>query len=322
MILKEYNENTFDFRNFLYDSSNGTIMSSQEFLNYHGDKFENRYLTFENKNKVVALLVGASVVENNIKKFISHPGASFGGFVTKNINFSDTEKIFDLFNNWMKENNFNYFKYKEPPADNLVPINDSLKYLFYRNEIKLVTSEISTFVNLKKSEDELFESFNKLTKRSLKKSSNMFFTKISKEKKDVKKFYKILEENLDNKYETLPTHNLKELKYLVSKLDEINLFLTYKNNSDELASGVLTVNLNRNTVLAFYIASNSKYLDHSPVRQSIYEAIKYSKEKNFKSFNFGISTEDSGKTVNKGLLKFKESFGGVNSLRNTFEYRI
>ena len=150
----------------------------------------------------------------------------------------------------------------------------------------------------------------------------MFFTKISKEKKDVDEFYNILEGNLHNKYETLPTHNLEELKYLVSKLDEINLFLTYKNDSDELASGILTVNLNKNTVLAFYIASNSKYLDHSPVRQSIYEAIKYSKGKNFKSFNFGISTEDSGKTVNKGLLKFKESFGGVNSLRNTFEYKI
>ena len=150
----------------------------------------------------------------------------------------------------------------------------------------------------------------------------MFFTKISKEKKDVDEFYNILERNLHNKYETLPTHNLEELKYLVSKLDEINLFLTYKNDSDELASGILTVNLNKNTVLAFYIASNSNYLDHSPVRQSIYEAIKYSKEKNFKSFNFGISTEDSGKTVNKGLLKFKESFGGVNSLRNTFEYKI
>ena len=94
---------------------------------------------------------------------------------------------------------------------------------------------------------------------------------------------------------------------MVSKLDEINLFLTYKNDSDELASGILTVNFNKNTqFLVFYIASNSKYLDHSPVRQSIYEAIKYSKEKNFKSFNFGISTEDSGKTVNKGLLKFKK----------------
>ena len=110
----------------------------------------------------------------------------------------------------------------------------------------------------------------------------MFFTKISKEKKDVDEFYNILEGNLYNKYETLPTHNLEELKYLVSKLDEINLFLTYKNDSDELASGILTVNLNKNTVLAFYISSNSKYLDHSPVRQSIYEAIKYSKEKNFK----------------------------------------
>ena len=189
-------------------------------------------------------MVGASVVENSIKNFISHPGASFGGFVTKNINFSDTEKIFDLFNNWMKENNFNYFKYKELPVDNLIPINDSLKYLFHRNEIKLVKSEISTFVNLNQSEDEIFESFNNLTKRSLKKSSNMFFTKYQK-KKDVDEFYNILEGNLYNKYETLPTHNLEELKYLVSKLDEINLFLTYKNDSDELASGILTVNLNK-----------------------------------------------------------------------------
>ena len=168
MKLKEHNENTFDFKNFLYDSSNGTIMSSQEFLNYHGDKFENRYLTFENKNKVVALLVGASVVENSIKNFISHPGASFGGFVTKNINFSDTEKIFDLFNNWMKENNFNYFKYKELPVDNLIPINDSLKYLFYKNEIKLVKSEISTFVNLNQSEDEILKVLIVLLKGVLK----------------------------------------------------------------------------------------------------------------------------------------------------------
>ena len=117
-----------------------------------------------------------------------------------------------------------------------------------------------------------------LLKGVLKNHLICFLLKYQK-KKDVDEFYNILEGNLYNKYETLPTHNLEELKYLVSKLDEINLFLTYKNDSDELASGILTVNLNKNTVLAFYISSNSKYLDHSPVRQVFTKQLNIQKKK-------------------------------------------
>ena len=322
MELKEYSDNQNDFYDFIINSNNGTLMSSKKFLNYHKNKFRNHFICFEKNKKIKALIVGSSQVDKEEKIFYSHPGASFGGLITNELSHNDSVDVFRLFTDWLKNKNFDAFIFKELPSDNLTRYNQSLLYLFYQNNLKLIKSEISTYTDLNSSIEEIYLNFNKLTKRSLNKSSKAFYTKQSKNKKDIQSFYSILKNNLNNKHNAEPTHKLNDLIYLIENFDEFKLFLTYENDTNTLASGVLTVELNRFIVLAFYIATNDLFINESPVRQTIHESIKYSKNNGFKSFNFGISTENSGKVVNSGLLKFKESFGGINSLRNTYEYKV
>ena len=47
---------------------------------------------------------------------------------------------------------------------------------------------------------------------------------------------------------------------------------------------------------------------------------KYKNEKKY--FDFGISTEQDGQILNKGLISQKEGFGGRTTVHQTFELKV
>ena len=49
-----------------------------------------------------------------------------------------------------------------------------------------------------------------------------------------------------------------------------------------------------------------------------YSMIVEAKRLGFQNISWGISTEDFGHTLNRGLLKNKESYGGTYSINKTF----
>ena len=58
------------------------------------------------KGKIIAIIAAATLVYKNKKILSSHPGASFGGIVHKNISFDDCEKIVELLESFCRKNSY------------------------------------------------------------------------------------------------------------------------------------------------------------------------------------------------------------------------
>ena len=88
--IKKYTEklnNIWD--DFIFNSNNGTIFHTQQFLSYHQNKkFTNHSLLFFDKDILLAVLPATIIKNNNQNILCSHPGASSGGVVySQNLNF-------------------------------------------------------------------------------------------------------------------------------------------------------------------------------------------------------------------------------------------
>jgi hypothetical protein len=306
MKIVKYNENFSNlWDEFVKNSKNGTIFHTRKFLSYHpSERFKDESILIYKKNRLVALFP-AIEFENRI---ISHRGSTYGGLIVglknrlndsleiwkniikyynKTIEFRRSEYIFDLY-----------------PSEEII---FSAKKLGFKE----INEELSTCLDLNNIK------LTKGRKWALTKCKNL---KIVFDDNDYKSYYKILKNNLI-KHNSTPTHSLEEMIKLKSLLPK-NYFLVTIYLDDKMIAGIWLVLANSKTAHTFYIAQNYNYTEYQPLSCVAKNIIEFLKEKNFKYLNFGISTEDGGKIINKGLFEFKESFGGFGVSRYYFRREI
>jgi hypothetical protein len=306
MKIVKYNENFSNlWDEFVKNSKNGTIFHTRKFLSYHpSERFKDESILIYKKNRLVALFP-AIEFENRI---ISHRGSTYGGLIVglknrlndsleiwkniikyynKTIEFRRSEYIFDLY-----------------PSEEII---FSAKKLGFKE----INEELSTCLDLNNIK------LTKGRKWALTKCKNL---QIVFDDNDYKSYYKILKNNLI-KHNSTPTHSLEEMIKLKSLLPK-NYFLVTIYLDDKMIAGIWLVLANSKTAHTFYIAQNYNYTEYQPLSCVAKNIIEFLKEKNFKYLNFGISTEDGGKIINKGLFEFKESFGGFGVSRYYFRREI
>ena len=124
--------------------------------------------------------------------------------------------------------------------------------------------------------------------------------------------------NLKNKYNKSPVHNLEEIKYLKSNFpDNIKQFNVYKNSN--LVAGA-TIFITKTVAHVQYIASDNDksqlgsldYL-HSHLINNVFQNKKY--------FDFGVSNENEGRFINKGLQYWKEGFGARTIVQDFYSIK-
>ncbi|MCH8838515.1 MAG: GNAT family N-acetyltransferase, partial [Candidatus Marinimicrobia bacterium] len=72
-----------EWDDFIRRSNNGTIFHLRRFLGYHPpERFQDHSLIFTGDKEILALFPAAIQDNDGISHLISHPGSSFGGFVT------------------------------------------------------------------------------------------------------------------------------------------------------------------------------------------------------------------------------------------------
>ena len=302
MQIIKYNEkykNLWD--EFIKNSKNGNIFHTRKFLSYHKDKFIDHSILIYKKNKLIALL---PAIEFD-GKIISHRGSTYGGVIVKKDNkLNDTlnlwEEIINYYDKTIEFRKCEYIFDKFPSQE----VEFAAKYLGF----KCVNEELSTCLELNNIK------LTKGRKWALTKCKDL---KIVFDDLDYESYHKILSKNLE-KFDSIPTHNLEEMKLLKNLLpDEYKLVSIYLDN--KMIAGIWLVLATTKTAHTFYIAQDYQFTEFQPLSCVVKEIIKYLQNKNYKYLNFGISTENGGKIINKGLFEFKESFGGFGVSR--FYYR-
>lgn len=314
MILKQYKIKKYDkgsyeiWNQFVAESKNGTFLFHRDFMEYHNDRFEDcSLLVFDEKDKLVAILP-ANKIGNEL---FSHQGLTYGGLVYKdNLKLETVIGVFYEVLKLLEELGFEKTTVKCIPSIYHKKPAEEILYVLFLLESKLIRRDSLAVID--------FEKENSISKGRMEGVSKGLKNELEiVEESNFEKFWNsILIPNLNEKHNVLPVHSLKEIEYLHSKFPKnIRQFNVYKNS--KIVAGT-TIFESDQVAHAQYISANSTKNELGSLDYLYYHLItNVFKDKRF--LDFGISNEDNGKILNKGLSFWKESFGASAITQDFYE---
>ncbi len=285
------------WNDFLDNSRFDTFLFYREFMDYHADRFVDCSFLFFRKHKLIALIPGN--ISDQI--YYSHQGLTFGGLISsRELTMKDTLQFFEQLKNYLKEIGISEIIYKPVPLIyHIIPSQEDIYALFCLNATKIGCNISSTIFQKKKIK------FNESRKSGCRKAKTNKIT--IKESNDFSLFWKIIEENLTQKYGLKPIHTLNEITHLKSKFtDKIKLYTAELNN--EVIAGTVLFTTN-NIIHVQYISAN-ELGKKSGALDFLFDELINSTFINVPYFDFGHSNEEMGKYLNENLIFQKEGFGG------------
>lgn len=282
---------------FVTESVNGTFLFLRNYMDYHADRFEDFSLIIRKENKLVALLP-ANRKDNLLN---SHGGLTYGGFITgKETTTIAILEIFEAVISHLRNCGITQWIYKCIPYIYLRYPNAGDRYALHRFGAKQIACNLSSTIELS-----CRPRFAQLRRRGIRKAGKAGIS--INESIDYASFWKILNDNLQDKYGISPVHSLQEIQLLRTRFPQQIKLYTAQSGPTMLAGCV---------IYETGPVAHAQYISASPegkktgaldllfahLIENVYASCRY--------FDFGLSTEDNGNYLNSGLLTQKEGFGG------------
>ena len=299
---------------FVEHSKNGTIFHTRKFLSYHPpDRFEDFSLMFLKDGNIMSVLPACIEVDSNEKILASHKGSTYGGFVVPfKFGIEDSLALVDTLLEFLYKKGFKGIWMRTPEYIFEKEPSQEIKFAMWHRGFSLDYVELSTCYALKNYDSS--KPIIRQARRSYDRGLKCIF-----DDKNFEDFYRILYDNLKNKYNREPTHTLDEILLLKKLLDDKFILVSaYLDN--ELIGGIVIFIANNKTAHIFYSAVKKNIAGLFPNDALVDTAIRKLKDMGFNYLNYGISTEDKGKIINFELFRFKEKFKGFGVYREVWKY--
>lgn len=302
---------------FVRESNNGTIFHLQKFLSYHPEnRFAWNHLMFSDGNDIIAVLPTAKMgttLESPI-------GASYGSFVTKDIDFGTTLELVDAFSEYCRSNGIERTLLTPPPIIYQHVMSQNLDYALAYRGYSFDKHYISHAIHLR--DEDFLKNFSGTARRYIHKYVREQSLTVEAST-DLEAFYPILVEN-KARHGVKPTHSLDELKLLKELFpEEIILFLV-RHRGNPIA-GSLNFICNSRVLLCFYNMLLYAYEEYNPIHAVMYEVASWAGKRGFQWIDIGVSQDTKAKnqmTPSMGLIRFKEKFDARGIMRSTFYKRF
>jgi len=312
-FIRKYTNEDFDLWNeFIAKAKNSTFLFDRNFMEYHSDRFEDFSLLIFEETKLVAVFP-ANKINNELH---SHQGLTYGGIIIdKTMKLDDFIELFQTFCKFLKPD-FKKVFFKEIPKIYNRCFSDELLYVLFLNDAKLIRRDTLSVIDYQSD----FQ-ISATQKYKIRKSQK--YPLEIKQNSDFSSFWnQLLIPNLYEKHNTNPVHSLEEITLLKNRFPEnIKQFNVYF--EQKIIAGT-TIFETQNVAHLQYIASISDNQLKNKIRplEYLFDFLikKYSTEKKY--FDFGISNENQGKILNKGLLSWKESFGARTVTQDFYELSL
>lgn len=289
-------------------SKNATFLFNRDFMDYHQDRFDDNSLLIFKNDKLIALFPA------NINKDIvySHQGLTYGGLVISDVvKLKDVVNCFKAILRFYESSECKAIEIKLLPTIYSALPNDEMQYILFILKGELIRRDTLSVINLEyrlKISKDRIAGIKRAIKHNLEIEEVNTFSEF---------WNQILIPNLKEKHNAQPVHSLKEITYLKTMFPKsIRQFNVYK---DGVIIAGTTIFETKFVAHSQYISGNeenSKYgsLDflHLHLIENVFNDKKY--------FDFGISNEQHGMNINKGLNYWKEGFG-ARTITQDF-YRI
>ncbi len=284
---------------FVARSRNATFLHYRDYMDYHSDRFHDHSLIFlSDKGKIVALLPANAAGET----LYSHQGLTYGGLIiAMKTSAREVIEAFRLLTDYAKELGFRKIIYKPVPSHyHRYPCEEDLYALFYATHSALEARNIASVIDFRQP---LTWSQNRRLGVNRAKRNGLYV----KETDDFAAFWKILEDNLRERYDAAPVHSLAEITMLKDRFpDNIRLFMAYDSCHCPQA-GTLIYDSN-GVAHSQYISSTSVGKDSHAV-DLLFSEVVHHYAPTHRYFDLGTSNEQGGTYLNESLIHQKEGFG-------------
>ncbi|RMD94627.1 MAG: GNAT family N-acetyltransferase [Calditrichaeota bacterium] len=304
---------------FVDQANNGTLFHKRTFLSYHPpERFIEDSLLFYKKGRLLAVLPAARRHGDDEKILISHPGASFGGFVVRpGLSLRDAIRLVSLLLEYAREHHYGGIDLTLPPIIYLKRPSHYIDFALYKAGFSYRKREVSSVVPLAADENGILARFSPESRRNVRRAQKLGVQ--VRQDRDYATFYQILQKNLKLRHNVIPTHSLDELLLLVERFPEaIRLFAAYV--EDRMVAGIVLFNANPQVTLAFYISHDEAYQKYRAVNLLFYEVFRWCIRQGFRYLDFGLFTVNM--EPNWGLARFKEGFGAQGVFRDSYKIQL
>jgi hypothetical protein len=294
---------------FVSTSKNATFLFYRNYMDYHSDRFKDHSLMFYQGDQLVGLLPA------NLKGdlLFSHEGLTFGGVISNSdMSTNLMLKIFQKTIELCRIQGISKIIYKPIPAIYHSAPSDEDLYALYRFNAKLIGRNAASCIYLphkSKFAVKRREALNKAKRNNL----------IVKQSYDFESFMEMVEHVVNSRHGAKPAHSGVEMSLLANRFpNNIKLFGSYQNGV--MLAGCLLYE-SKNVAHGQY-AANSDLGRAVGGQDIIIDYLVNDYYKNKKYLDFGISTLNLGRTLNAGLIAYKESFGASTIVYDLYEMPI
>lgn len=313
IFIKRYTEEQKEeWNQFNASAKNTLFMFDRNYMDYHKNRFLDHSLMFYQDDELIAILP----MSEKDAVLTSHGGLTYGGFIvgTKMKQHIMNECMEELIL-YAKENGYHEINYKTIPHIYHQQPAEEDRYALFLYDAQMAKVESSTVVNL--------EAPLKMPKgRKAQISRAKREGCIIEEKIDYDSFAQFIAlENqvLSEHHNTKAVHTAEEINLLHDNFpNNIHLYAAMK--EDIMIAGTIVFEYGQ-VIHTQYMAANEEARRIGALDFAVSTVIeKYRSNK--KWLDFGISTEDGGRTLNEGLIAQKEGFGGRTNVYEMWRLKL
>ena len=309
--VKKYNqEDKSNWDEFIKLSKNGHFMFFRDYMEYHSDRFKDNSLILMDEKNHICGVFPANIKENAL---YSHQGLTFGGLVLSvKVTTALVNDIFESLVSYCKIEKIKKIIYKPIPyIYSSLPSQEDL-YVLFIQKASIIRRDVSSSIDL-----QMPLRYSKGRKWSVNKAKKGCIQ--VNESTDYSNFWPLLSQVLISHHDAVPVHSLAEIEFLHKHFPS-NIRLFTAEHHGEIIAGAVIYETNlvahaqylANSDLGRALGGLDFVLDH--LIRNVYKDKKY--------FDFGISTENSGLSLNLGLIAQKEGFGASAVVHDFYELDI
>jgi hypothetical protein len=291
---------------FVDTSRNGTFLFRRDYMEYHRDRFQDFSLIITAGGHLSALFPA----NRDRDTVISHAGLTYGGLVLdRRATVGRVVAMFSAIVEMFRAEGIRTLVYKTIPTIYHRAPTEEDRYALFCLGAQVVSRDVLTAISPISPWQP-----GSMRCRSWNRARRLTGVRVGPSD-DWSGYWRVLGERLREKYGISPVHSLEEITLLAAKFPDAIRLLTATINGEVAAGAVLYESAQ--VVHAQYSAGNADARAYGLLDLVLRAAIEDARIKG-KWFDFGASTQCDRKSLNDGLARYKESFGGRTVVQDSY----
>lgn len=306
-VIRYAPEHKYEWDLFVDRCKNGTFLFKRDFIEYHGNRFDDISLLFYFNGELTALFP-ACIQDATC---YSHKGLTYGGLlIGKDCRMGHFRQLLNELLGFLKARGCTELVVKPLPSLYCNAANDELAFLhqFYAGKVEYAVGSVV----YNRKEPAVSKSVIRNAHIAEKNGIQIRHTD------DFRTFWnELLIPRLHDRFRKQPVHSLEEMLWLKEKFpDDIQLIGAFLKG--EMVAGTVLFR-HKNFVKSQYIAGRKDY-DKLGGLDLLHMKIIHESQENY--FDFGTSASENSPEENTGLLAWKEQFGARTLVFPTYSFKI